>query len=204
MKYKLFIFLMIGMMTIVGAVCDETNDFIIGEEINICTGGCFYQNGSECGEEVSCRQSVAYPNGTLIEINGLMERDGNIFNRTIGNSSTDLNSVTGNYFVSIDCISSDGWEDPINFKITISEITNETQSGNSLYTSQIIDINEKIDKLEKEDTDLEKLVDEKIDSKLGFIKENLWLIIIGLVFVFLILMAIVIDITRRVYRKEYV
>ena len=130
------IFLVILMLVCVAcasfasASCTEDNAFTLGDEVNVCSNGCIYQNDSNlsqyiaCDSSVTCLFSAFYENGTLIVSNGAMDRDGVIFNYSLGNLTT-----SGVYTGQIYCYREKGWMPPIAFPFSISSVVLDSPQG---------------------------------------------------------------------------
>lgn len=107
------VFFLIGFIT---AECVDDNDFTIGDEVNICTDGCLYQNSSNQSQFLSCDSSVTclftafYPNGNNIVSDGLMSINGSgTFNYSLGNSTIELSNTTGIFRGYVYCYKEKGW-----------------------------------------------------------------------------------------------
>ena len=129
----LFIF---GFM--VGIVSAENNEFTSGDDINVYSRGCQYQNKSnlsqwvDCDSNVECRISALYPNKTLLINDALMTRSGSDFNYSFG-----LEATLGSYPATMKCLFDDGWVD-IPFVFTIADedgVVPGSKVGSSLWSS---------------------------------------------------------------------
>jgi len=100
------------------SACVVNNDFVLGENIEICTGNTTFENETISNKYHDCSDStcnhlitIQYPNNTIIKFRQSMSfKKGNIFNYSIGNSTTDLNNITGSYQVDIDSYAGKGWK----------------------------------------------------------------------------------------------
>lgn len=141
-KLILFIFV-VGIIGLASAVdCKTNNDFLVNDELNICSGQCkFNINGAfyDCNSSVSCYITSAYPNGTLISfLQDMTFNDSGeeIYNYSYGDSS---DFSVGIYTSQINCYSDVGWSDPINFEFSLSSKEYEYQSQRAI-TSGFIQI----------------------------------------------------------------
>ena len=119
---KKYFFLILGILLVLPLIsaCKPNNAFTVGDDINICTGNCTYQNSSnllqflDCDDNVECKLIAFYPNNTLIEAYKTMTRRGNVFNYSLGFLNT-----TGDYTAQILCYADKGWKNE-RFTFTIS------------------------------------------------------------------------------------
>lgn len=114
-KFIVLFVIMIPLVTAYG------NSFTQGEEINVFTGECIYQNTSNtnqyigCDDKIECRMDAFFPDGTLIATSGECTREGNTFNYSFG-----YINETGIYTARVFLFGDGGWTIK-NFTFTISD-----------------------------------------------------------------------------------
>lgn len=142
-------FILIFTLMLVGSAyavdCTSNNDFDIGDIVNICSVGCAYRNESgsiitNCSD-VTCKITLFYPNGTLIQAYQTMDFDGNqTFNYSLGNTST-LSDTVGVYTGKLDCYRDVGWTIvPFEWSVSSATVTITTVGGGGSRSYDIIDI----------------------------------------------------------------
>lgn len=113
--------------------CTDNNNFIIGDDINICTDGCVYQTEVDgvtyfpCDSTVKCKFTAFYSNKSTIVQDVLMTRNGSVFNYDLPNSLG-----VGVYHGFISCNRDKGFYST-DFEFTISETPLATSSSSSYY-----------------------------------------------------------------------
>lgn len=136
---KKYFFLMFGILLVlplISANCTANNEFEQGDEINVCTGNCTYQNSSnlsqyvDCDDNVECKFTAFYPNDTLITAYKTMSRDGNIYNYSLGYINT-----TGTYTWNYLCYANKGWKaETTTFSISEEAVTPPPSGGGGFGT----------------------------------------------------------------------
>jgi len=98
MKKINLILALILVLPLISANCTESNEFTQGNDINICTGLCKYQNPADLSEQLDCDGNSScfltsyYPNDTLLSSYQEMTFNGTVFNYSLGFINT-----TGTY-----------------------------------------------------------------------------------------------------------
>jgi len=117
--------------------CVDNNDFDFGNDIEICSGVCKYQNFSNLSEILDCDDSIksyltlSYPNGTLVFSRQEMTREDNFFKF----NASSYNLLSSVYNARIDSYqATKGWSNPTDFYITISS-TQIISLGSGAYPS---------------------------------------------------------------------
>lgn len=124
----LILFVGILLVSFVSAICQTNNDFETGEDFNVCTGQCkFYDLSAssyeDCDSSTECYLTMVYPNGTFLSTFELMQFNtfgDEIFNYSFGNITDSDSFPSGIYQGQLNCYSSDGFSDPINFEASVS------------------------------------------------------------------------------------
>lgn len=129
-------------LPILSATCTTDNAFTQGDDINICTGACKYQNPADltvqldCDGNSSCFLTSYYSNDTLISSFQEMTWNGSTFNYSLGSINT-----TGTYTHELFCYNQYGeFKDTFTSSIaTSSGSISETPSvaGYGSYSSSI-------------------------------------------------------------------
>lgn len=175
-KKLIFIVICLGLIPLINASCVEDNVFLLGQEINICTGEvCVYQNETNpsqyvlCDETIKCKFSAFDPNNTLIVSYENMTKIGAVFNYSLGiiNNSESV----GKYEGQIDCLRNGEWSDPIRFSFLIS-FPEEYEPGETvggITTLAIEDVTGEEAKEELSGGELRKLIFMIIFGVLAFI-----------------------------------
>lgn len=121
METKLFLsLLLILLIPLTVAEYHANNAFTQGDEIDVYTGNCTYQNHSEmdsytdCDDSIECRMTAFFPNGTLMESYRECSRIGNQFNYSFG-----FINDTGTYNARAFLSGEKGWTTK-DFEFTIS------------------------------------------------------------------------------------
>lgn len=115
--------------------CTSNNDFIIGDDVNICTDGCIYQTEVDmttyfvCDSSVKCKLTAFYPNNSIIVESVNMTRNGSIFNYDLGDKLG-----IGIYRAVLECNRLKGFY-TTDFSFTVSETPTAQTSGYSPYTN---------------------------------------------------------------------
>ena len=107
--------------------CTLNNEFILGEDINVCSGPWKYQNETnttqlfDCDSSCDCRFTAVYPNQTYIVEYQPMVREGNMFSFNLTSFLTQIQNITGTYQAIQYCDRNKGFLPPIYFKFLIFE-----------------------------------------------------------------------------------
>ncbi len=126
---KIILLLIMVVIPLISASCTTNNDFTVGDEINICTDNCTYQNSSnlshyiDCDDTIEGRLTAFYPNNSLIITYKSMSRNGNIYNYTLG-SLTTTGTYTGRFFF----FGEKGWTKK-DFTFSVSETSGDDGGG---------------------------------------------------------------------------
>jgi len=126
--FILTIFIFLILITFVNAECQQNNEFIIGENITVCTGRCIYYNSTlrnyqDCDDTIKCKLTTYYPNGTSLITNVDMIRNNTIYEYNFG-FLTDI----GYYNSVVSCDGIKGWQD-VSFDFIISNTDGTTYGG---------------------------------------------------------------------------
>ena len=128
---KWLFILLFGLLNVflVSATCQTNNNFETGEDFNVCTSTCKFYNSTgqyqDCTTSIKCYLSMAYPNGTFLGFFKSMQFNAfgdEIFNYSFGNITNSIVFPSGIYQGQINCHSSYGFSDPINFEASVSSV----------------------------------------------------------------------------------
>jgi len=123
MKRIFFLLFLILLINFTSATCQINNEFLIGENISVCTERCIFYNIStsnydDCDNSVRCELTLYYPNKTRILLAQNMSRNNTIFEYNIG---IDKLTTSGYYPGVIICKSNKGWQN-INLDLIINNL----------------------------------------------------------------------------------
>lgn len=106
----LLVFASLIILPLASSTYKVNNAFTQGDEINVFTSNCTYQNSSnlsqyiDCDDTVECRMTALFPNKTLIGAYKKCSRMGNQFNYSFG-----YYNATGTYNARVHCYGEKGW-----------------------------------------------------------------------------------------------
>lgn len=150
-KILLFLLMGIGMcfVSFVSATCQTNNNFETGEDFNVCTGKCKFYNSTDasyqdCNNLINCYLTMSYPNGTFLGFFKSMQFNAfgdEIFNYSFGNITDSVSFPSGIYQGQINCYSSYGFSDPINFEAIVSSVGEPAIPGTGGYPLVKITLN---------------------------------------------------------------
>ncbi len=142
MKKQILLFMMgLVLLTTIQA-CSEYNNFLNGQDIEICSGECLYENDTNlgnylsCDSSVSCDISLVRANGTFVFSNEQMTRDNTYFKF----NATSYNLSSQVFSAKINCERSKGFSDPIDFEVSVSSIAEVDHGGAYPLSSTVLGV----------------------------------------------------------------